>query len=131
MPPYHRARAHDRTASLRSAPMSPDLLACLFLVTSTAIVLGGAVTLRGLYGFVSDGSPRLPEASLGDTTGSDAGSSTPLPDGAGAGLEASSSTGTSVPVVRDLREPLVMTIGGVFIVSGGLIALATLVGSAP
>lgn len=113
--------------------MSPDLLAFLFVVTSTAIVLGGAVTLRGLYGFVSDASPRLPEPSLGDTTGSDAGSSTPPPDGAGAGvgLEASPSTGASVPVVRDLREPLVMTIGGVFIVSGALIALATLISSAP
>ena len=131
MPPYHRVMARDHTASLRSSPMSPDLLAFLFVVTSTAIVLGGAVTLRGLYGFVSDASPRLPEPSLGDTTGSDAGSSTPSPDGAGAGLEASPSAGASVPVVRDLREPLVMTIGGVFIVSGALIALATLISSAP
>lgn len=108
--------------------MSPDLLSFLFLVTSTAIVLGGAVTLRGLYGFVSDASPRLPESSLGDPKGNDAGSSD-RPDGAG--LDGSASGGSSVPVVRDLREPLVMTIGGVFIVAGGLIALATLIHNAP
>jgi hypothetical protein len=35
------------------------------------------------------------------------------------------------PVVRDLREPLIMTIGGVFIVSGALISFATLIHSAP
>lgn len=109
--------------------MSPDLLSFLFLVTSTAIVLGGAVTLRGLYGFVSDASPRLPEPSLlGDPKGNDAGSSD-RPDGAG--LDGSASGGSSVPVVRDLREPLVMTIGGVLIVAGGLIALATLIHNAP
>jgi hypothetical protein len=109
--------------------MSPDLLAFLILVTSTAIVLGVAVTLRGLYGFVSDASPRLPEPSLGDASGNDAGSSTTL-DGA-PGASADAPTMPSVPVVRDLREPLVMVIGGVFIVSGALIALATLISSAP
>ena len=44
--------------------MSPDLLAFLFLVTSTALVLGVAVIVRGMYGFVSDPSPRLPEGSM-------------------------------------------------------------------
>ena len=39
--------------------MSPDLLAFLFLVTSTAIVLGIAVIVRGVYALVSDPSPRL------------------------------------------------------------------------
>lgn len=109
--------------------MSPDLLAFLFLVTSTAIVLGVAVFVRGLYGFVSDGSPRLPEQSLGDASGGDAGSST-SPDPASP--TASASGAAAAPgQVRDMRESLVMTIGGVFIVSGALIALATLIGSAP
>ena len=110
--------------------MSPDLLAFLFLVTSTALVLGVAVFLRGLYGFVSDPSPRLPEGSTGDTSGNDAGSSPSLDlDGAtGARATVVPQTGTAV---RDLREPLVMTIGGVFIVAGALLALATLIRSAP
>ena len=109
--------------------MSPDLLAFLFLVTSTAIVFGVVVFLRGLYGLVSDGSPRLPEPSLGDASGSDAGSSTSLDTTAGAAV--APATVPPVHGVRDLREPLVMTVGGVFIVSGALIALATLIHSAP
>jgi hypothetical protein len=123
--------------------MSPDLLAFLFLVTSTALVLGVAVTLRGLWGLVGDLSPRLPESSLGDASGIDAGSSTspattsdeaPAPSGplaAGVSAAATSAAGVSAsPAVRDMRESLVMTIGGVFIVAGALIALATLVHSA-
>ena len=110
--------------------MSPDLLAFLFLVTSTALVLGVAVILRGLYALVSDPSPRLPEGSTGDASGNDAGSSPSLDLDTGAGA-ATSAAPVANPVVRDLREPLVMTIGGVFIVSGALIALATLIHSAP
>jgi hypothetical protein len=108
--------------------MSPDLLAFLFLVTSTALVLGVAVVLRGLYALVSDPSPRLPEGSTGETSGNDAGSSPSLDASAGAVTAPAPATSTAV---RDLREPLVLTIGGVFIVSGALIALATLIHSAP
>ena len=107
--------------------MSPDLLAFLFLVTSTALVLGVAVVLRGLYALVSDPSPRLPEGSTGDPSGNDAGSSPSLDPSQGV-ASASPATGTAV---RDLREPLVMTIGGVFILSGALLALATLIHNAP
>jgi len=115
--------------------MSPDLLAFLFLVTSTALVLGGAVILRGVYGLVSDPSPRLPEGSTGETSGNDAGSSPSL-DLDGASAAAVSAAVVSVApatggAVRDLREPLVMIIGGVFIVTGALIAMATLIHSAP
>lgn len=113
--------------------MSPDLLAFLFLVTSTAIVLGVAVTLRGIWGLVGDVSPRLPEPSLGDASGSAAGSSTSPDlaiDGPATTVAASATTATEQPV-RDMRESLVMAIGGVFIVSGALIALATLINSAP
>jgi hypothetical protein len=107
--------------------MSPDLLAFLFLVTSTALVLGVAVVLRGLYALVSDPSPRLPEGSTGDPSGNDAGSSP-------SSLEPSPgvpSTGSAGTAVRDLREPLIMTFAGVFIVSAALIALATLIHNAP
>jgi hypothetical protein len=120
--------------------MSPDLLSFLFLITSTAIVLGVAVTLRGLFGLVGGGSPRLPEPSPSDASGNDAGSSAHL-DGAPSGTSDAAAGGaapamlatspaTAGPVVRDMREPLVMIVGGVFIVSGGLIALATLIHSA-
>lgn len=112
--------------------MSPDLLSFLFLVTSTAIVLGIAVTLRGLWGLVGDLSPRLPETSSGDTSGTDAGSSTPL-EPAAQGASSSTPASTASPAAtgaRDMRESLVMTIGGVFILAGGLIAAATLINSA-
>lgn len=109
--------------------MSPDLLAFLFLVTSTAIVLGVVVILRGLYGLVSGPSPRPPERPLGDASGDDAGSSTS--PNTGAGTPVTPNAAAQAPIVRDLREPLVMTIGGVFIVSGALVALATLIHSAP
>lgn len=128
--------------------MSPDLLAFLFLVTSTALVLGVAVTLRGLWGLVGDLSPRLPESSLGDASGIDAGSSTSLaaatdeapasgdPLATGVPATAASAAGAAsaavaTPAVRDMRESLVMTIGGVFIVAGALIALASLIHSTP
>jgi hypothetical protein len=109
--------------------MSPDLLAFLFLVTSTAIVLGIAVIVRGVYALVSDPSPRLPEGSQGDPSGNDAGSSPSLDlDGAPA---AAATVPATASAVRDMREPLIMTIGGVFILCGALLALATLVRSAP
>ena len=109
--------------------MSPDLLAFLFLVTSTAIVLGIAVIVRGVYALASDPSPRLPEGSQGDPSGNDAGSSPSLDlDGAPAVAAAVPATASAV---RDMREPLIMTIGGVFILCGALLALATLVRNAP
>ncbi len=113
--------------------MSPDLLAFLFLVTSTALVLGVAVMLRGLYALVSDPSPRLLEGSTGDTSGNDAGSSPSLDldADAGASAVATSAAPATSTAVRDLREPLVMTIGGVFIIAGALLALATLIHNAP
>lgn len=121
--------------------MSPDLLSFLFLVTSTAIVLGVAVTLRGLWGLVGDLSPRLPDASASDASGNAAGSSTSLdlaadgttPSGDGLEMTASPATTSATSTthqVRDMRESLVMTIGGVFILAGALIALATLIHSA-
>jgi hypothetical protein len=110
--------------------MSPDLLAFLFLVTSTALCLGVAVFLRGIYGLVSDPSPRLPEGSNGDTTGNDAGSSPSFDLDAASAVAAPAVPATSA-AVRDMREPLVMTLGGVFIVAGALLALATLIHNAP
>ena len=109
--------------------MSPDLLAFLFLVTSTAIVLGIAVIVRGVYAIASDPSPRLSEGSQGDPSGNDAGSSPSLDlDGAPA---AAATIPATASAVRDMREPLIMTIGGVFILCGALLALATLIRNAP
>jgi hypothetical protein len=110
--------------------MSPDLLAFLFLVTSTALVLGVAVMLRGLYALVSDPSPRLPEGSTSEASGNDAGSSPSL-DLDGASAVATSAAPAASTAVRDLREPLIMTLGGVFIIAGALLALATLIHNAP
>jgi hypothetical protein len=106
--------------------MSPDLLQFLFLVTSTAIVLGVAVTLRGLYGLVGEPGPRLP-APAGGQEGDAAGSSTPLDPPA----DRSAAAAAPIAAPRDLREPIVMTVAGVFITCGALFALANLINSAP
>lgn len=96
--------------------MSSDLPPFLFLLTSTAIVLGVAITLRGIFGFVSDSTPRLPAtpSTRGETN--DAGSS-PTPP-------------TEALGPRDLREPLIMTIGGIVITFVALLAVASVIGNA-
>jgi hypothetical protein len=104
--------------------MSSDLLPFLFVIASTALVLGIAVTVRGLYGFVSDATPRLPAPSVGGQRPDAAGSSTPDPAGS-APAAAPAAVGP-----RDLREPLILTIAGIFIAAASLIALATLIHSA-
>ena len=104
--------------------MSSDLLPFLFLIASTALVLGVAVTVRGLVGFVSDATPRLPAPSSSGQGSDGAGSSDADP----AGPVPAAAPAAAGP--RDLREPLILTLGGVFVVSGALIALATLIHSA-
>ncbi len=96
--------------------MSSDLPPFLFLLTSTAIVLGVVIMLRGLYGFVSDATPRLP------TT----------PSARGETNEAGSSPTPSSEVLgpRDLREPMIMTIAGIVITAVGLLAVASIMGGA-
>ena len=87
--------------------MSPDLLAFLFLVTSTALVLGVAVVLRGLYALVSDPSPRLPEGPTGDPSGNDAGSSPSLETGPGVPGPAGRAMNTSRAPISSLSRPAI------------------------
>jgi hypothetical protein len=103
--------------------MSSDLLPFLFLIASTALVLGIAVTVRGLYGFVSDATPRLPAPSGGQGP---VGASSSDTDPAGSAPAAA----PAAVGPRDLREPLILTIAGIFIAAASLIALATLIHSA-
>jgi hypothetical protein len=102
----------------------------LFLVTSTALVLGAAITIRGLLAFRplavtdtvggavsgSDSTEALPEQ------GSSGGAS-----GVSVGISDAASDSPAPPVVRDLREPIVMTIAGVLICTFTLLGIAALI----
>ncbi|MBX3030267.1 MAG: hypothetical protein KF809_08905 [Chloroflexi bacterium] len=96
--------------------MSSDLPPFLFLLTSTAIVLGVAITLRGLFGFVSDSTPRLPATPSARGETNEAGSS-PTPSAEATGP-------------RDLAEPMIMTIAGIIITAVGLLAVGSIMGNA-
>jgi hypothetical protein len=105
----------------------------LFLVTSTALVLGAAITIRGLLGFrpvpATDALPAPvfgedpTDALLAQASGSGVGAEL------GAGVPASDEAPTSPPqpVVRDLREPIVMTIAGILICTFTVLGIAALV----
>jgi len=101
----------------------------LFIVTSTALVLGAAITVRGLLGF------RPVAADAGGGTGaasapeaSDTPEAADTPDATG-----SPDAALTPPVayaVRDLREPIVMTIAGILICVFTSLAIAALIHSA-
>ena len=99
----------------------------LFIVTSTALVLGAAITIRGLLGFrpiaadAGAGVASTPDAS-GTSEATDTPDATGSPDAA--------PTQPAVYAVRDLREPIVMTIAGILICVFTSLAIAALIHSA-
>ena len=99
-----------------------DVPPILFMVTSTALVLGAAITIRGLLGFM----PATDSATLpSPVTGGDS-------VDAGTVTDHATSDGPSAPAtgVRDLREPMVMTFAGVLISIFSLLAISALIHSA-
>ncbi len=97
----------------------------LFIVTSTALVLGVAIAVRGLIGFRPVAEvPALPTP-FGST--SDA-SSTDTDAGLAGDHPAPITPLTSGP--RDLKEPMIMTIAGVIIAIIALFTLSALINSA-
>ena len=98
-------------------PTMTEVPPFLFVVTSTALVLGAAITIRGL-----EGEPA--EALLAQTSGSDLAT----PSGSASGDL--SPVRPPNPGVRDLKEPFVMTFAGVFICMFALLAIGALVNSA-
>ncbi len=115
----------------------------LFIVTSTALVLGAAITIRGLLGFrpVTENAA-LPSPVTDDTLDAvtDVPGETTSTDAAPAGVtEPAGATDDPTPpdapatptyVVRDLREPIVMTMAGLLICMFTIVAIAALVHSA-
>lgn len=102
----------------------------LFMVTSTALVLGVAITIRGLLGFrpPADDGVLPPPVLQGDPTDallSQAVSTEAATAADGAGADGSAMAATSG--VRDLREPIVMTIAGILIVVLTLVGISALV----
>ncbi len=104
----------------------------LFLVTSTALVLGAAITIRGLLGFrpVTTSDP-LPSPVFGEDP-TDALLAQASADGVGSVTHDSPSQldvmpAPPRPAVRDLREPIVMTIAGVLICTFTLLGISALV----
>ena len=112
----------------------------LFLVTSTALVLGVAITLRGLWGFRTLPPDTGVLTSAADANGAtdtsnvsaavDATDTADAPDSTDPSDGRSAHTGTSAYRVRDLREPMVMTIVGVLICLFTVLGIAALVNSA-
>ncbi len=84
----------------------------LFILTSTALVLGLAVTIRGILGFRPAAQPQAAQA--------------PSADGESTVSEASPQVTTGA---RDLREPIVMSVAGAIISIFALLAIAALVHS--
>jgi len=99
----------------------------LFLVTSTALVLGAAITIRGLLGF----RPLATDTVAGLATTPDTSDTSDMTD-TSAVTTATATDPTAPPAhqVRDLREPIVMTIAGVLICTFTLLAIAALINSA-
>ena len=99
----------------------------LFIVTSAALVLGAAITIRGLLGF----RVLATDTATGMATTPDALETTETIDTADVGTPTdTASTGSSAYQVRDLREPIVMTGAGILICSFTLLGIAALVHSA-
>ena len=102
----------------------------LFLVTSTALVLGAAITIRGLLGF----RPLATDTVAGLATTPDSPESPGATDASAvaAATDATDAAPSASPTyqVRDLREPIVMTIAGVLICGFTLLAIAALIHSA-
>jgi hypothetical protein len=142
-----------------------DIPPYLFIITSTALVLGAAITVRGLLGFrplpedVALPGPVVDDAESGppvaeSTAEAHTVTSTPVdgvpsvepidsaaPSDATPEVEATTATEAgptdgppppppAVSTVRDLREPLVMTIAGVLICLFTILGIAALVNSA-
>ena len=98
----------------------------LFIVTSTALVLGVAIAVRGLIGFRPVAEvPALPTPAV---PVSDATSTDPDAGPSGAGDLAPAMPVSSGP--RDLMEPMIMTIAGIIIAMVALFTLSALVNSA-
>ncbi len=98
----------------------------LFIVTSTALVLGVAIAVRGLIGFRPVAEvPALPTpaVSVSDTSSTDLAAGSSEADGSAAA--GGVSTGP-----RDLMEPMVMTIAGVIIAIVALFTLSALINTA-
>ena len=120
----------------------------LFLVTSTALVLGAAITIRGLLGFrplatetvaglattpdTSDTSDTTDTSAVATATSavSTATSAVSTATATATGPTDTASTAPPAHQVRDLREPIVMTIAGVLICTFTLLAIAALINSA-
>ena len=115
-------------------PTMTEVPPFLFVLTSTALVLGAAITIRGLLGFrtgadnavlpapVLEGEPA--DTLLAQASGPDRAA----PNGSTSGD--ASPAQPSNPGVRDLKEPFVMTFAGVFICMFALLAIGALVNSA-
>ncbi len=100
----------------------------LFLVTSTAVVLGVAITVRGLLGF----RPVAESPALATATPSPGHSPTDPPDDLPATSTDQEDVAPSAPVAvgpRDLREPMIMTLAGVIIATIALFTLGALINS--
>jgi hypothetical protein len=112
----------------------------LFIVTSTALVLGAMITVRGLLGFRADAeAPALAEASalavatpLGSSPSSASSDADPAtsPEGDTATERDASATPPVTVGPRDLREPIVMTVAGLLIFMLSLVAISSLINSA-
>ena len=105
----------------------------LFIVTSTALVLGAAITIRGLLGFRPIAAPAATDAGAGAGVAStpDASGTSEATDTPGANASpAAAPTPPQAYAVRDLREPIVMTIAGILICVFTSLAIAALIHSA-
>ena len=110
----------------------------LFIVTSTALVLGAAITIRGLLGFrpiaentalptlVPDDTPPVAVQAMAEATvrAESPAADQPAPEAT------SAVAATPAHVVRDLKEPIVMTIAGLLICMLTIVAIAALINSA-
>ena len=116
-------------------PMLPILFFIAAMQGSTppfALVLGVAITLRGLWDFrplpADTGSGTATAPSTSDMTAATDPASTPQADIA-PGADGAPGAATAYQV-RDLREPLIMTIAGVLICLFTILGIAALVNSA-
>ena len=110
----------------------------LFIVTSTALVLGAAITIRGLLGFrplaETTSLPTLVPDETPDDTLHAMTEATVQAESPVAGQPAPDATSevdaTPAYAIRDLKEPLVMTVAGLLICMLTIVAIAALINSA-
>jgi hypothetical protein len=109
----------------------------LFLVTSTALVLGAAITIRGLLGFrpVAATNSALPAPVYGDDVTNvllaqaEAAAVASVASSDAPALEDVAPAAPPTPV-RDLREPIVMTMVGIVICIMTVLAISALINNA-